>query len=347
MSRTAARAAAAALAERVAKGEDPRRPTQARGVRTFGDAVNDFLDTHVKNLREASQQNYHAIFNRPAIMAWNEKPLHSITRKDVLGLTDQIRAEHAPMADKIEATLRVLWDWNAEYGHVDAAANPARAKTRLAIHSRKSRADKPRGRDRVLDDVEIGLFWAELYRSGMLATLRFLLRFLLLSGQRSNDARLMEWKHLDHGLTLWTIPAGLYKVGKSHQVPISSAMKVVLESARATYIDDGARYVFSPDPLGASPYQRTTLPDALRRARKEGTLTLSHFVVHDLRRTVRSGLDRIGGVDYVVAERIIGHTIGSAAAQRYDRHPFMKERREALERWGQHVETLATRYRFG
>jgi hypothetical protein len=57
--------------------------------------------------------------------------------------------------------------------------------------------------------------------------------------------------------------------------------------------------------------------------------------LHDLRRTVRTGLAALR-VDPDVSERVIGHVIGGVKGV-YDRHLYLAEKRDALNRWTQHL----------
>jgi integrase len=55
------------------------------------------------------------------------------------------------------------------------------------------------------------------------------------------------------------------------------------------------------------------------------------FTVHDLRRTARTHLGKLG-TDIIVAEKILNHTLGGLV-QIYDRGDYLKERLQALELW--------------
>ena len=63
--------------------------------------------------------------------------------------------------------------------------------------------------------------------------------------------------------------------------------------------------------------------------------------LHDLRRTVATGLQRLG-VRLEVIEAVLGHVSGSRAGivGVYQRHRFEAEAREALVAWGAHVQRL-------
>jgi integrase len=60
--------------------------------------------------------------------------------------------------------------------------------------------------------------------------------------------------------------------------------------------------------------------------------------IHDLRRTAASGMARLGVEPHVV-EKVLGHQTGtiSGVAAIYNRHGYLAEKREALERWAREV----------
>ena len=63
--------------------------------------------------------------------------------------------------------------------------------------------------------------------------------------------------------------------------------------------------------------------------------------IHDLRRTVATGLQKLG-VNLQTIEAVLGHTSGSRSGVVgvYQRHSFDAEKRAALDAWGTHVTTL-------
>src|SRR4051812_14115779 len=65
---------------------------------------------------------------------------------------------------------------------------------------------------------------------------------------------------------------------------------------------------------------------------------LSPWRVHDLRRTVATGLQRLG-VRLEAIETVLGHVSGSRVGSigLYQRHRFDAEAAEAVHRWGEHV----------
>ena len=95
--------------------------------------------------------------------------------------------------------------------------------------------------------------------------------------------------------------------------------------------DEHAPFVFS---VLARPFNRFS-----RAKRRLDQLSgVTGWRLHDLRRTCVSGMARLGVAPHV-ADKILNHQAGtiSGVAAVYQRHEFLAERREALERWGAHV----------
>ena len=87
------------------------------------------------------------------------------------------------------------------------------------------------------------------------------------------------------------------------------------------------------------------LDKAIREAREEAAakanttaLPLVPWTIHDLRRTVATGLQRLG-VRLEVTEAVLNHISGSRGgiAGVYQRHDWAPERRAALDAWAAHV----------
>jgi integrase len=104
---------------------------------------------------------------------------------------------------------------------------------------------------------------------------------------------------------------------------------------------DGCPFVFST--TGSTPisgWSRAKINlDEIMRA-KAGS-ELKPWRIHDIRRTVATGLERLG-VKQQVVEALLGHTAGSKAGVTgiYQRHDYKDEKRKALELWAEHVTSV-------
>ena len=75
----------------------------------------------------------------------------------------------------------------------------------------------------------------------------------------------------------------------------------------------------------------------------DGALTradvkLDHWTIHDLRRTVGTGLGRLGVSRFVIG-RLLNHADNSVTGI-YDRYQYLTEKRQALDAWADHVAAL-------
>jgi hypothetical protein len=79
------------------------------------------------------------------------------------------------------------------------------------------------------------------------------------------------------------------------------------------------------------------LDKAIMAARTNAS-PLAPWNVHDLRRTVATGLQRLG-VRLEVTEAVLNHVSGTRVGISgvYQRHDWAAEKRAALEEWGAHV----------
>jgi integrase len=155
---------------------------------------------------------------------------------------------------------------------------------------------------------------------------------LALTGQRREEVAQLTWEEIDLASRTWTLPASRTKNGKPHIVHLSKQVITVLRTPRL------GKFVFSLS--GTKPFQ--SFSAAKRELDKLSQVT--GWRLHDLRRTCVSGMARLGVAPHV-ADKVLNHQAGtiSGVAAVYQRHEFLAERKDALERWGAHVAGLLKR----
>ena len=148
----------------------------------------------------------------------------------------------------------------------------------------------------------------------------------------------MEWKEIDGDL--WTLPGARTKNGRVHVVPLSEmALKELDQDPRLHKL-----YVF-PSPKGKNqPISNTgkavrgtngkKKPGRNIRAESE----VKDFTPHDLRRTLSTGLTKLGFSRFIV-DRLLNH-VEPGVGGVYDRHDYLKEKTEAAEAWGRHLRSI-------
>ena len=178
-------------------------------------------------------------------------------------------------------------------------------------------------RDRVLSDDELR---EVLLAAESTATYGRIVRLLATTGQRREEVAGMAWSELSRDLATWTIPAARMKSDHSHIVPLSAAGLEAL-----TGLKRGVGLVFpsgSGKPFSGWAKTKARLDAAIVKARGEAANgghsaeKMPPWRLHDLRRTVATGLQALG-VRLEVTEAVLGHISGTRAGivgvyQRHD-----------------------------
>jgi integrase len=310
----------------VAAGRDPaieRKAARAGEQGSLRNVAELFIERHVRsNLRprsvEAAEHNLKAY----VLPRWGDWRIQDITRRDIIALLDIIVDEGKPTtANRTLATLSKLFAWAVERSIIEVS--PCIGVKRPALEI---------SRDRVLADDELATVWKAAERLGYpFGTFVQLLVFL---GQRRNEIAGMRWSEIN-GL-LWTLPASRTKNKRLHEVPLSAAAQTLL--AKMPRIS-GSDFVLTTS--GKKPIRDFGF--AKRRIDELAPIA-PPWTFHDLRRTMASGMARLGQPVHVI-EAVLNHRSGtiSGVAAIYNRHAYLEEKRAALEMWAQHVLTLAGR----
>mgnify|MGYP000092973775 CR=1 FL=1 len=155
---------------------------------------------------------------------------------------------------------------------------------------------------------------------------------MLLTGQRPGEVFGLPWSELDLPARLWHLPAGRTKNGRAHAVPLGGLALGILEARRA--IAHGP-FVFPGRGTDGTLHEQS-LAHLLRRGLADAPPAgLEPFRPHDLRRSCRTGLARLGVADEV-GERVLNHHRGGLVAV-YNRHRYEAGMRAALDAWDRHL----------
>jgi integrase len=248
---------------------------------------------------------------------WRDRKVSEIRRADIIALLDDIVDRGAPIvANRTLATLRKLFNWSIERDLIEA--NPCTGVKPPAAE---------RSRDRVLSEDELRKVWTATDEIGW--PFGPIVQLLILTGQRRDEVGAMEWSELDLDKALWTLPRGRVKNDSGHEVPLSPAAVAIIQKLRRI---NGSKFVFTTTgktPVSGYPKAKNAMVE------KSG---VHEWRIHDLRRTVASGLARIG-VTLPVIERILNHVSGSfgGIVGVYHRHDYAAEMRAALDSWAREV----------
>lgn len=132
-----------------------------------------------------------------------------------------------------------------------------------------------------------------------------------------------------------TFPAARMKNGRDHVLPISTAISKLLRSLPRFKGDDRvfpARNRKSEN--GPSGFSKV-------KARLDELSGVTNWVLHDIRRTVSTGMIAMGVADQTV-ESVLSHVIPGVRGV-YNRHKYVAEMRAALELWQSHGSLVLVR----
>jgi len=262
---------------------------------------------------------------------WRNRLVSDIHRADIVDVLDGLVAEGVPVkANHTRAVLHLFFGWCQRRGVLEN--NPCSAVDRPAAQ---------KSRDRVLSDTELGLLWRAADEDAVFGPLY---KLLALTGQRRDEARGATWDEFDLDRGLWTLPAARTKNGRQHIVPLSARAVALLKSLPR--VGRRPSLVFTTNGetmLSGLSRAKTRLDERmLELARDENArVDIPPFVLHDLRRTCATGLQRLG-IALPVIEKVLNHTGGSFAGivGVYQLHDFANEMRVALEAWARHISEL-------
>lgn len=87
--------------------------------------------------------------------------------------------------------------------------------------------------------------------------------------------------------------------------------------------------------------QAKSLLDAEVAKLREDDRPMPHWRVHDLRRTLATGFQRLG-IRFEVTEAVLNHVSGArgGVAGIYQRHNWADEKRAAIKAWADHIAAL-------
>ena len=354
----------------IREGKDPRRQEERarceelrKQTTTFGAVADEFIKTVLPNQRKGKvvERELRAEF----ISRFKDWPITDVEAADIKAVLREAMARGATyQAHNLLGHARRLFNWalaQDEYGLEKSPCDRITPKDTIG-------PKEPR--QRTLKDEELFAIWRASGRLGY--PFGTIFRLLAITGQRKSEVsgacwrefhpelvhlirrharsgEPIEWHKVRNEIKLWTVPPERFKSNVSHLVPLSDMVCAIL--ANLPHFNDGDDFLFST--IGAKPVSgfskaKSRLDRYMLRmkaaARKRGddfkAVQLEPFVIHDLRRTLRTRLSSLRVQD-AVAEMVIGH--GRKGIERvYDQHKYVDEMREALTLWATRLCSIVT-----
>jgi integrase len=310
-----------------------------------------FIDKYAKVNQARSWRETEGVINRDLVPKFGATPLTAIEDADLVELIETLGERGPSAALKGYKALRQIFAYavDKERRHLPASKNP------MAGIKPPAKMGK---RERTLSDAELRLVW--LAAGGLGWPFGPIVRLLILTGQRRDEVAGMSWAEISRDEAQWLLPGERSKNGLPNLVPLSdAAMAIVNELPVIKPIRKPGDK--RPDPrllftttgeTAVSGFSKVkvrldaSMLDLMKKEAAEAgagedelaALAVEPWTLHDLRRTLATGCQRLG-FPVEVTEAVINHISGTRAGivGVYQTYRYEKEKRAALEAWSLHV----------
>ena len=306
------------LLAKIALGGDPgaekkkAKLATSTSVLTFGKVADRYRAVRNWAPRTAEQA---ALYLGKRAESLRSQPFIAIQRADAAAWLQEISGERGRMAAKTgRMYASALYKWGMAEGLSDH--NP------FANTNNPGLGSKPR--DRILDDNELKRVFDCLLADDFSTAVRV----LAFTGLRRDEVGGLRWSEVDLDAGMLNIPGTRTKNKRALTLTLPEP---VLDILRAIPRRDAPCVFGDPQAGFRSWSHHKKLLDARLAA---AGAPVPPWTLHDLRRTFRSGLGRLG-VPPHIAELAIGHARKGLEAT-YDRYHYGSEIADAHRRWVDH-----------
>lgn len=319
----AARELAREKRAKVEAGDNPAedRKRAAAGKADFVEAVwDDYVARHLEpNAKASSVTKFKGIFKNQIKPKWKGRRIDTIDKRDVLEIVDESAKRGPHAANSVVTVLSSFFGWCMSRDIV---------KVTPMLGVKKPTVEA--SRERTLSDNELKTIWKGCDNAKVNPAYAALVRLLILTGCRRTEVAEMQWTELDLANRAWIIPGERTKNAQEHRVYLTDSMLAIIESMPR--VEDCKFVLTTREKAAISGFSK------MKAFLDAATPKLAHWTLHDMRRTIASGLARMG-VALTTIERVLNHQSDSFSplVRTYQRHDFAPEMQKAWELWSDHV----------
>jgi integrase len=327
-----ARAVAKGHRAGVAAGRDPaleakadlsaRQEAHVRLV-TVADALARYERAVVEPAAKLASRRKRMRVLRAAAEPFSARAVASLTRGDLIGRLDEVQAASGGVSrNRAQSEIRHFLGWCRDRDLVPSI-----------VIDRVRQAVREQARDRVLTDTELSAVVAAIADRSAYSDL---LRTLLYTGMRRNEAASLQARDIDLDRRTILVRAEVSKTRQSRMIPMPDPLSDMLRQRARGLLRDG--YLFGDGTDFRKPFSGFSKRFAKLSAAMSG---VEQWTLHDIRRTVATRLHEMG-VDALTIEDLLGHLTGvrSGVAGVYNRAATLSRQREALTLWNAKLASL-------
>lgn len=298
------------------EGVDPvaerrRSKLALKAARTFRDLTADYERRYLPDLKPDTQEKIRFYLNKDILPRLGDLRIEEVSGAHLIEMVEQISKRSDAGARRVFQITSSIFSHGI--AKLMALQNPcAHLKLKAILGKRRQ--------------VRPGVSLSEDQLRALLKALPVIekrsalaLKVILATCVRRDELRMAKKANVDLEGATWLIPES--KNSKPIVIPLAP---VVVEWFRELFrLARGSDWIL-PARKPSRPIAANTLGRAIDRL--PGGIG---FTLHDLRRTARTHLGRLG-VDVITAEKCLNHTLGGLVDV-YDRGDYLEERRRALQ----------------
>jgi integrase len=328
-----ARDTAKDLLAAVRLGRDPfgeKLQQRQKITETFGALLPRYLTQQRNRLKPRSYQEVARHLEAHA-KPLHARPIEQIDRRRIAIRLAEIAETSGPgAANRVRTSLSAFFAWMVREGLLDA--NPV-------LNTNK--AEEGGARERVLGDAELAAIWRALGEDQY----SLIVKLLILTGARRDEIASLRWSEIDFDRAMVTLPGARTKNRREFTIPLTDSAIAVLQAQPRRLRADGSPrdFVFGHGDRGWQDWSgsKKELDARIVTAQSEPILD---WRLHDFRRTLSTTMhERLGILPHIV-EAVLGHVDGHlrGVAGVYNKSSYDQQKRSALRKWADHVESLVS-----
>jgi integrase len=300
--------------------EERRRSEQAADAQTFEKVVELYLEAQKPRVRPntyIAEERYLRRHCDPL----RKKPVSKVTFEDIADLIRKlVQAHGATSAARARGALSSFFAWCMRQG-IGVKANPT-IGTDNPVYGKEPR-------DRVLTDDEIRSIWLNCNDDDF----GKVIRLLMLTACRRDEIGGLRWQEIDLAAGKLLVPKERIKSKRALELTLPATAVAILETVRRRNSRDT---LFGGGAAGFNAWSYNTMALNARMTAAAGK-ALAPWRIHDLRRTVRTRLGKLGVLPHIaeLALNHAGHKSGIGGV--YDHHDYEPEIADALRKWEAHL----------
>jgi integrase len=305
---------------RVASGEDPqaeKAKAQETATETFKVIAERFLQHQVgcaPSYLKATRRYLMGTKEKPNCRRLHSIKIENVTRREIAAILRDVSVKSGDVsADRARSALSAMFVWAMKEGITDS--NPSISMNTYC---------KQKQRERVLDDSELAKIWGALPDNDY----GKIVKLLIYTGARKSEIGSLRWSEV-HDRTI-TLSGERTKNSKPFDLPLADAAFQLLTKT------DDREFVFGRGEGGFGGWSKC-------KKELNAKLDLEPWVIHDIRRTVATGMGKSEcRVQPHIVEACLNHISGfkSGVAGVYNKAAYADEKREAFEIWANHIAVI-------